>query len=249
MPVDDLFSKQAQIYARHRPKYPQAWYDYLALISPEKKSAWDCATGNGQAASGLANHFDRVFATDISFQQLMNGELAPNVFYWASVAEHLAVEKHSLDLVTVAQAIHWFDLESFYMEVRRVLKPGGMLAVWGYQLSVIQPEIDQILGDYYLRITAPYWSPKMRLLDDAYQSLNFPFTEIIPQQFSMQVEWDLDSLLGFLNSWSVVSRFIEARGYHPIIEIQGDISRAWGDASQKRTVFWPIFSRIGTVSA
>jgi SAM-dependent methyltransferase len=248
MRFEDLFSRQAQVYARFRPRYPDALFAYLASIAPTHDLAWDCATGSGQAALGLAGHFKRVAATDASVQQIAHALPGETVKYWVGPAEHTALPSRSVDLVTTAQAVHWFDLDAFYQEVQRVLKPAGVLAVWCYHLAQIDPAIDRILAAFYFEVTGPFWPSRIRLVDEHYRSLSFPFDELIPPAFVMEADWDLSGLTGFLNSWSVVQTFIEARGRHPLKEIQQDLLAAWGEPNRKRRVQWPLYFRIGRVS-
>ena len=153
----------------------------------------------------------------------------------------------SLDMVAVAQAIHWFDLDRFYAEVRRVLKPGGILAVWGYHLNEIAPEIDRVIRIYNDNVLGPYWSPRIRLLAEHYRTIDFPFEELTPPQCVMETHWGLNDLIGYLASWSGVPKYIEARGQHPFEEIRRQLLEAWGSPDQLRPVHWPLYFRIGRV--
>ena len=171
----DYFSKQASEYARYRPHYPGELFDYLASISPGRQLAWDCGTGNGQAALELVKRFSRVVATDASGDQLAQAVAHERIDYRIERAEDVSLEDHSVDLVTVAVAVHWFDLEQFYQAVRRVAAPNGVLAVWTYHLPLIEPGIDRVLAHYYQDVLAGYWPGQMRYLDQCYQTLPFPF--------------------------------------------------------------------------
>ena len=246
MPFRDQFSQQARTYAQFRPRYPADLFAYLASIAPGRGLAWDCATGNGQAALELARHFERVAASDASANQMANSFRNGNVGYLVGQAERVALTSGTVDLITVAQAIHWFDLDIFYREVERLLRRGGVLAAWTYHLMQSNPALDRILADYYYDVLGSYWSPRMRLLDERYRTLPFPFEEVMAPAFTMEAVWDLDDPLGFLNSWSANRKFEEERGYHPLEKVQRSLADAWGPDGQ-RTVQWPLHFRIGRV--
>lgn len=200
--------------------------------------------GNGQAARGLAGHFDWVIATDASAAQINQARPQERVSYGVGQAERVSLASGRVDLITVALAVHWFDLERFYQEARRVLKPEGVLAVWTYYLPVIETEIDRLLTAYY-DILADYWPDRFHFVDERYQTLPFPFSELPPPTFAMQAEWDLNRIAGFLNSWSATRRYREANGRQPLDEIWPDLARAWGEAERRRVIEWPLFLRIG----
>lgn len=242
----DHFSRQAAAYARHRPRYPAALYDHLARLAPGLDLAWDCATGNGQAAVGLAAVFARVVATDASADQIYHAEPNPRVRYHVARAENVrpvGLVDRSVDLVTVAQAMHWLDHEKFYAEVMRVLVPGGILAVWGYYAAVVDPAIDPILARYGGELLAPFWPPQVELLHHGFRDLPFPFEEITAPPFAIVAEWTLDDVLGYLSSWSPNQRFIDANGRHPIDEIRAELADAWGTGA--RPIRWPLALRLG----
>jgi ubiquinone/menaquinone biosynthesis C-methylase UbiE len=249
MKYEDNFSKQAATYARHRPGYPDALFAYLASVAPSRHLAWDCATGNGQAALDLARHFAHVIATDASAQQIDQAPSRKNVEFRVAMAEASGLDAGSVDLVTVATAIHWLDLEQFYAEVKRVLAPGGILAVWSYFRTEIDPEVSRVLAHYTKDVVGPYWSPRIRLVQEEYRSIPFPFQELHPPEFNALAEWTLDDLIGFMKSWSSTQAFIDARGYDPISEVIDDLRRVWGDPESHRTVRWPLYLRVGTVAA
>lgn len=251
-PFEDHFSSLASVYAQYRPHYPQVLYLNLAkLIGPDQDDrnlALDCATGNGQAALGLAEHFKHVVAVDASQDQLRQAPAHPRVLYLATRAEHIPLETGCTDLATAAMAVHWFDFDIFYREVRRVLRPSrGVLAVWGYHHSLIDPAIDPILRDFYYQTTGPYWSPSMRFLEEKYRTLPFPFEELPAPELDILLEWSLNELLGFMNSWSAVKKYKEVRGYHPFTEIYASLVEVWGDPDTKHPIRLPLFFRIGKV--
>lgn len=243
--IADCFSKQASVYARHRPEYPEALFQYLAGLCTSHDLAWDCGTGSGQAASGLVKYFNQVIASDISQEQVDHARVHEKIIYQVSSAEKADLESQSADIITVAQALHWFKLSRFYTEVRRVLKPGGILAAWCYSLTEISPEIDEIIKNYYETIVGPYWSERIHFVDNKYRTIPFPFEEITPPQVEMSPAWDFSEMLGYLDSWSATQKFMEMRGYHPINEIRSDLQKAWGNPAQKRIVHFPLYFKIG----
>jgi len=245
MKFEDNFSTQSRQYAQYRPRYPDALYGYLASIAPGSSLVWDCGSGNGQAAVGLAQYFDKVYATDASDEQIANAYTHDKVEYHVESAEQVGLESGSVDLVTVAQAVHWFDLVKFYKEVKRVLKPDGVLALWTYHLPSISPGIDKALFHFNYEVLSGYWSEKIRYVEDLYQTLPFPFKEIPPPEFSMETSWDRKQLLGFLDSWSGTQKYLKENGKHPLEEVWEEISNDWKDETEKRTIRYPLYFRIG----
>jgi ubiquinone/menaquinone biosynthesis C-methylase UbiE len=243
----DHFSSLAADYARFRPRYPDALFAWLADISPGKALVWDCATGNGQAASGLAAHFARVVATDASAAQIAGAERHERIEYRVAPAEASGLADASMDLVTVAQALHWFDLERFYGEVRRVLKPGGVIAAWCYNLLSLSPEVDARLDDFYFNVVGPYWPPERKYLERAYADLPFPFARIDAPAFAMEAEWTLAQLLGYLGTWSATMRYQAARDADPRTALAAELTKLWPHAEQARRVRWPLAVRVGRV--
>ena len=244
MSFKDHFSKQAADYVKFRPRYPQKLFDYLGSIAPSRQFAWDCGTGNGQAAVGLASVFDRVIATDASEKQIANAQSHERVDYRVAPAENSGIESETLDLIMVAQALHWFDLGRFYAEARRVLKPDGILAASAYNLLRVEPVIDEVVNRYYYEVVGPFW-PAERKLVEQFADLPFPFREIGPPKFEMTAQWNLDHLLGYLQTWSSTQRFIAAKGTDPFEQIIDELRTAWGDSQQTRNVTWPLVLRIG----
>src|SRR6266540_3176618 len=240
----DHFSKQAADYAKFRPNYPQKLFDYLRSIAPSRQLAWDCGTGNGQAAVGLASLFDRVIATDASEKQIANAQSHKIVEYRVAPAENSGIGSRTIDLIMVAQALHWFDLDRFYAEMRRVLKPDGILAASAYNLLHIEPAIDAVVNRYYYEVVGAFWPPERKLVEQ-FGDLPFPFQEIIPPKFEMTAQWNLDHLLGYLQTWSSTQRFIAAKGSDPLEQIMDELRAAWGDSQQTRNVTWPLVLRVG----
>lgn len=241
----DHFSRQAPDYARYRPNYPAGLFAWLAGIAPSRGTAWDCGTGSGQAAVGLAEHFERVLATDPSRKQLEHAEPHPRVDYRVASAEVSLLDTASIDLVTVAQAIHWFDLEKFYAEARRVLKPRGVIAAWTYTLLDVEAGIDELLTDFYRNVVGPFWPPERRMVDDRYRSLPFPFEPIEPPAFEIRTEWSRDDLLGYLGTWSATQAYMKAKGVDPLVEFSRRLAVLWPTPDMKKLLRWPLHLRVG----
>jgi ubiquinone/menaquinone biosynthesis C-methylase UbiE len=242
---EDHFSGHSDQYARHRPRYPDKIYAYLASLAPGHSLAWDCGTGNGQAAVGLAKYFDHVYATDASAGQISLAYPHEKVEYHMEPAEHVSLNDSSVDLVTIAVAIHWFNFDEFYREVRRVLKPDGVIAAWTYSLTEISPEIDQLISRYYSDIVGEFWPERIRYLEQKYETIPFPFEEIVPPRFVMEMNWTLIQFVGFLDSWSATQRYNAQKGQHPLELIWHQLAAAWGDENEMRLVRWPLHFRIG----
>ncbi len=241
----DHFSGHASDYARHRPDYPEPLFDFLAAASPARRLAWDCATGSGQAALPLAARFDRVVATDASEKQVAEGSRDPRIDYRVAPAEGSGLANRGVDLVTVAQALHWFDRPRFWKEAERVLVPRGVIAVWAYDLLNVSGAIDAIVRRLAREILGPWWPVERRIVDEGYGRLEFPFEELPAPAFRMQKSWTLADLLGYLRTWSATHRYLAARGEDPIWLVERELSAAWGDSQTPRTVTWPIDLRVG----
>ncbi len=243
----DLFSRVAAEYSRHRPRYPAALFDYLADVSPGRDLAWDCGTGNGQAAIELAGRFTSVHATDASAKQIALAPAHERILYRVERAEQVSLPAGTVDLVTVAIAVHWFDLDAFYSQVRRVLKPAGILAVWTYHLPLITPEVDEIVRYYYEEVVGAYWQSGIRYVHERYRTLPFPFDELDPPQFHVDAEWEMERVVGFLASWSATRTYLDEKGVHPLQQVWEPLLEAWGDPALKRRLDWPLHLRVGQV--
>ncbi len=244
MPFKDHFSGDSAAYHRFRPRYPEGLFRHLASLTDRHDVAWDCATGSGQAALGLAGHFQTVVATDASTTQIENTTAHPAVRYAVMTAERAGLATASVNLVTVAQALHWFDLEVFYREATRVLQRGGVIAAWCYGLLSISPELDAIIRDLYHGLLGPHWPPERRLVDEGYARLPFPFAPLPAQAWHMTATWTCQELIGYLGTWSAVQRFQQVQGHDPVAALLKRMQRAWGTAI-RREVQWPIALRIG----
>lgn len=240
--MKDNFSTQSDLYARFRPTYPAELFLYLKNLVPGTKNAWDCGTGNGQVAAALANIFNRVEGTDISEQQLKNSVRRPNIYYSRQPAEKTNFSEAHFDLVTVAQAIHWFDFERFYREVKRTLKPQGIFAVLGYGLLRSNEATNRVIDHFYEEIVGPYWDEERKYLDEEYQSIPFPFEELNPPHFTLEAEWEFEHLIGYLKTWSGVKHYEKALLENPVDMVYEELKQSFGD---RRKVNFPILFRVG----
>lgn len=241
-PFEDHFSGHADAYARYRPDYPRELFAWLAEIAPARDRAWDCATGNGQAAVVLADFFAEVIATDASEKQLRNAFPHPRVSYRAAPADASGIESASVDLLTVAQAVHWFNGEPFYREAERVLKPGGVLAVWAYALFRSTPEVDAVVHHLYREVVGPYWPEGRGAIDRGYVDVVLPLDAVEAPAFAMEKAWTADDALGYLGTWSATQGFIAAHGHDPVATVADDLRRAWGPG--ERTARWPLLLKV-----
>jgi ubiquinone/menaquinone biosynthesis C-methylase UbiE len=244
--LKDYFSSHSSIYAAFRPTYPDALYEFIFKYLSEKNKVWDCATGNGQVADYLAHHFTEVYATDLSQQQLNNAVQAANIFYSLSSAEKTAFRNREFDLITVGQALHWFNLKEFYAEVNRVGKPNSLLAVWGYERCSVNAEIDILFSDFYTNIVGPYWDPARKLIEEEYKSIEFPFDEIIAPKFQISLRWTLEHYTGYLSSWSATQKYIKTKGIDPLPDLLERLKNHW-KSGEIHTVTFPVFLRLGKI--
>jgi SAM-dependent methyltransferase len=243
----DHFSAHAAHYARHRPSYPPELFDWLAAQSPARELAWDCATGNGQAALALAEHFQRVQATDFSAEQLAQATPHPRVGYLQAPAEASGLVTQSCDLVTVAQALHWFCHERFFAEVRRVLKPGGLFAAWTYTLLHGDPDLTEIVRDYSTNTVGAWWPPERRWVDLGYRGMPFPCADIDVPGFEIRRELTLDEVLDYLRTWSSTQRCLKETGVDPCLALRARLQELWPAPEARKTIVWPIILRCGRV--
>lgn len=242
----DHFSGVATRYADFRPHYPAALFDSFAKLVPRDSLVWDCACGNGQATLDLAERFDRVVATDASREQIASATPHRRIEYRVAPAEQSGLPEESVGLLTVAQALHWFDLERFYAEARRVLKPGGVLAAWAYGIAEVEGDaVNQIALQFYGETVGPYWPPERILVEQGYRTISFPFAEIPTPSLRMEARWTLDQLLGYFGTWSATNRFIKATGRNPLEPLAKALAPVWGDVTRRRLIGWPLSLRFG----
>jgi SAM-dependent methyltransferase len=242
----DHFSRQATGYAAYRPRYPEGLFTAIAAASRFHDRVWDCATGTGQAAVGLAPRFEVVLASDASAQQVRAAPPHERVRYFVCRAEAVPLRPASVGLVTVAQALHWLELPEFYAEVRRVLRPGGLLVAWTYGgQRVDEGPVDEVLAHFYDRVIGGYWPPERRWVETGYRTLRFPFEETPIVSPPMVAEWNLSQVLGYIGTWSAVVRCREVAGTDPLTGLAARLSAAWGDPAVVRRVEWPLSVRAG----
>ncbi len=242
----DHFSQQSSGYSVYRPSYPQELFSYLATLCPGHKLAWDCGCGSGQAALALIRHFDRVIATDGSTAQIEKAVPAEGVEYRVATAESSRLADGSVDLILVAQALHWFEFDLFYEEVRRVSRPEAVLAAVTYGLMRINPEIDQVIDRLYFNLLGKYWPAERRHVDNGYTSVPFPFPSTPVKEFVMQAAWSLEHCLGYLATWSAVQQFRQATAECPVKMIEDELRAAW--RNEVYVVTWPLQMLLGRVS-
>lgn len=247
-PFANHFGPQAARYAHVWPGYPTALFHYLAVIARTPRVAWDCGTGNGQAAVGLAERFARVEATDPSAEMIAQAQPHPRVHYRVAQYE-TGLPARSVNLVSVAQALHWFDLPPFFAEVRRVLAPDGVFAAWCYALCRVEPRVDEVVDQFYRVTIGSYWPPERKHVDDGYRSLALPIDELVPPPIEMVQEWTLLEFLAYVRTWSGVAACIAARGEEPVAAFEESMRRTWGNAMLRRRVVWPLHFRIGHLRA
>jgi len=247
-PFKDHFSERAAEYARFRPRYPADLFEGVAALASGRELAWDCGTGNGQAAVGLSAHFERVIATDASADQVAHAEPHPRIEYRVAPERESGLESRSADLVTVAQALHWFKVEVFYQEARRVLRPGGLIAVWCYALARVSPEVDPLLQRFTYQTVGPYWAPERRHVEAGYRDLPFPFQELTFPPCGMEHELSFAEFAGFVDTWSAVRRYRADVKRDPLAPFLAELEPVWGGREVRRLVRWPITGRVGRSS-
>jgi len=244
----DHFSGVANRYADFRPHYPPALFDYLATIAPRGSTVWDGACGSGQASLDLAARFDAVIATDASREQIASATAHPKIEYRVAPAEQSGLPNQSAGLVTVAQALHWFDFARFYAEVKRVLRPDGAIAVWAYGINeVAGAAVNELVQDFYANVVGPYWPPERRLVEEGYRTVPFPFKELAPPAFRMEARWTLEQLLGYFSTWSAVNRYLKMNARNPLEPLAAKLNPLWGDPNVSRQIVWPLAVRVGRV--
>ncbi|MDQ2971757.1 MAG: class I SAM-dependent methyltransferase [Rhodanobacteraceae bacterium] len=247
MNFKDHFSGHANLYAHARPHYPDTLFAWIAANAHARDWVWDAGCGNGQASVALAKHFERVIATDPSAQQVDNAEKHPRIDYHVEPAERTTLVDHCADAVTVAQALHWFDLPRFVAEVRRVAKPDALFAAWSYAGCSVAPEVDAVIAELYDGTLGAYWPPERRLVDEGYASMVLPVAPVATPAFEMRVEWDTEQLLAYLASWSAAQCYRATTGIDAVAAIARMLREAWGDPQQPRAVRWNLAMRAGRV--
>ncbi|MDQ0594387.1 ubiquinone/menaquinone biosynthesis C-methylase UbiE [Chryseobacterium ginsenosidimutans] len=244
----DNFSKQAEVYLKFRPTYPQELFEFLSSLTSEQKLAWDCGTGNGQSAVKLADYYEKVYATDPSVEQIKNAIHHDRVTYKVENAETpSSLEDNSVDLITVAQAIHWFDFDKFYTQVRRVSKPNGIIAVWAYGTPTINEELNNIIKDFHDNIVGEFWLPENKLIDMEYSTIPFPFQELKTPEFFIRKQVTLSETLGHLRSWSATQKYIDKYDINPIDTLSKKMQEYWKDTDNQKEMTWKIILKVGKI--
>lgn len=242
----DLFTTVAREYANFRPGYPPELFAWLARVVPAHDAVWDCGCGSGQASVPLAAYFTRVYATDVAAEQVGAARQHDRVTYSVTPAERSGLPDASTDLVTVAQALHWFDVEAFYAEARRVARPGAVIAVWNYpRPRFAEAAFDERFLAFYTNIVGSYWPPERRHIEANYTTLPFPFEPLDAPEFGLVLEWNLAQVLGYVSSWSATARYKKANGTDPVPLLQVSLAEIWGDPGARRTLRMPLGLRAG----
>lgn len=244
--MKDNFSTYADLYAKYRPQYPTALFEYILSFVKEKNLAWDCGTGSGQTAKELSKYFENVYATDISFKQIEHAVKEKNIIYAVEAAENSSIENNATDLVTVSQALHWFNFEKFYDEVKRVSKPGGLIAAWTYSLLQVDPITDALIHKHHFNTLQNYWDEERKYVDDGYSSIPFPFKKIDTPEFFIEVNWNTDDLEGYLNTWSALQKFIKQNNDSPVPALMNEIKLNW-PGNETRKIIFPIHLKMAYV--
>lgn len=248
-PFPDHFSARATGYAKYRPRYPAELFAWLAASAPDRRRAWDCATGSGQAAVGLLVHFQEVIASDPSVPQLVAGHRNRTTHYAAMTGEDSALASASVSAVTLAQALHWLDAPRFFREARRVLVPGGVVAVWSYGLLQVNPAVDTVIARLHHDTLRDYWPAERALVETGYAGVELPFAELTPPPLQMEARWSLEHLLGYLGTWSGVVRLIAATGVDPLAEVGETLRKVWDPEESTKLIRWPLTIRAGSPDA
>ena len=240
----DHFSENSEEYNKFRPKYPAELFAYLASVSKQHQKTWDCATGTGQSALSLSEYYSTVIATDASKIQIENAEKKQGVVYQLATAENSNIDGCSVDLITVAQACHWFNIDAFAKEANRVLKKQGIVAIWSYNLLTIQEDIDEIISCLYHDILGEYWPVERKMVEDGYKNIQLPFKEIETPLFTMSAKWNLYQLTGYLCTWSATSKYKKKCGINPVEIVYDRLADLWGKPETELLVKWPLSIRL-----
>ena len=248
MEFKDHFSARAALYSQYRPTYPNGLFDWIASLVTRHELAWDCATGSGQAATGLANHFSRVVATDASEKQISMAEPHPSIEYRVAMAYESGLDDRSVDAVTVAQAIHWLDHERFYCEAKRVMRDDAAIVIWNYGDPVIDDaQLDHIVHKFNRGTIEKYWRPERNIILAELKTIPFPFQEIEAPSLTLEQSWTLAELAGYMRSWSATAAFVEQNGVDPVGPVESELRQLWGEG--RHSVRWPIYIRAGLASS
>ena len=240
MKISSLFEDKSDLYAAARPMYPDVLFEYAASLVDMHQTAWDCACGNGQAAVDLARYFDHVEATDISQNQIANGFADKKIRYSVQPAETTTFQDNQFDLVNVALALHWFDLDKFWREVHRVLKPNGVFIAYTYAWFQVTQEIDEAIDKYIRSVIAPYWAPNNKLCWDNYQTIEFPFEKLDTPAFELKMKWNFEQYMNYMHTWSATRRCMDALGTTFFEQAKQAVLKVWGGPADKKLIKSPL---------
>ena len=244
----DLFSDKASLYAVARPRYPEQLFAFVHAHAPSRGCAWDCGTGNGQAAASLSAHFSKVFASDPSAEQIANAIPIANVSYSVQRAEETNFPSSCFDAICVAQALHWFDFDTFFAEVRRLATPGAIFAAWGYDWFSVSPRFDRAFKSSILDVIEPYWAPNNHILWGGYADVPFPFPRIATPPFRIEVHWNLYQLLAYVHSWSATRCCMSALGNRFFESAHNELAPLWGNPDARQRILMPLHVIAGHVA-
>jgi ubiquinone/menaquinone biosynthesis C-methylase UbiE len=245
----DHFSGVAASYAEFRPTYPTELFDLVASLAPRRGVVWECGSGSGQATPGLAARFERVIATDVSAAQIAQAPALPNVEWIVAPAENVPIASRTVDLIAVAQALHWFTFKAFFAECRRVAVPGAAFAAWTYGSPAMEGEIGRVLLDFMYgdEGIGPYWPPERDHIYSEYESIPFPFERIVTPKMELAHSWTREQVIGYLRSMSATARFIKVKGHDPVDRFRRELPRVWAD-DEPRRIAWPLIVLAGAVT-
>jgi SAM-dependent methyltransferase len=247
MSFKDYFSTQSVDYAKYRPDYPKELFDFIIAHTRNRHLAWDCATGNGQVAIALSPYFDQVIATDASEKQIKAAIPNKRVNYKVAPAEDSSLLDSSVDLITVGQAIHWFDFDVFYKEAKRVAAPDALLVIFGYGSHTVNEAVDEVNAWFYDTLLGSYWPKERKYIDEEYRTVPFPFTEITAPKLAIEKHMNVYELMGYLGTWSSTQQYIKANGQNPLELLEADLIKAWGDPLEVKKVSWPLYIKAGYI--
>jgi ubiquinone/menaquinone biosynthesis C-methylase UbiE len=243
----DHFSSVSAAYSAFRPRYPRALFEFLTAVAPRHRLAWDCGAGTGQATVNLAEYFDRVIGTDISAEQIARASRHEKITWLVCPAESTPLASGSVDLVTIAQALHWFDHARFNAEVRRVGAPRAVIAAWAYGAPLMDGEVGAVLRRAMFDTLGPYWPPERRHVYDEYRSIPFPFERIASPVLSLEEEWSAAQVAGYVRTWSATTKYRAAHVEDPVVAIERELAVVWGDPDRPRRIAWPLIVIAGQI--
>lgn len=240
------FNQESDKYFLNRPRYPLELYRLTRDNCRKRDTAWDCACGNGQVSIDLIPYFSKIEATDINENQLKNSFNDSRISYSLQNSEVTNFPALYFDAVCVAQALHWLDTEKYFAEVKRVLKPGGLFACWGYSFFHVNEEIDTVIRSRLLERIDPYWSAQNRILHNRYRDIAFPFRKLNLPEIKMAVQWNLNQLLAYLETWSAVKLYREKEQKNIIEELRPLLLQKW-DSNENREISMDFFYYMGII--